>query len=250
MAKKKWYQTGEEGEQRAKQIDKETKARRDQSRGPRRFWLDSDSAAKVTFLDTPKFFFHEHNLKLEGKYFNFFTCIKDMDTCPICESGDRASYVVAGTILSHKEWEDNDGNKHKIQKQLFVAKGRARQKLLRQIEKREDDMAFCVYEHARGSSPTEANTGEDVEFIKRLKKKQVKGLVPKSVLGDDETVDAFLKPYEYGEQFKPMTAKQLREIVGGEDPVGSEEEEEPEETEEEENGEEETSEPTDIDDLV
>ena len=248
MAEAKWYQTGEAGAKRAKKIDKEQKARREQTRGPRRFWLESDTAAKVTFLDTPKFFFHEHNLKLEGRFFNYFTCLQDFDTCPICESGDRPSYVVAGTILSHKEWEDNDGNKHKIQKQLFVAKGRARQKLLRQIEKRDDDLAFCVYEHARGSSPTEANTGEDVEFIKRLKKSQVKSLIPQSILGDDETATDYMKPFDYSDVFKPLTAKELRDIVGGEAPVGSEEEEEPEEETEEET--EETAEITDIDDLV
>lgn len=250
----KWFQTGEAGSKRAKQIDEEQKARREAGSGPRRFWLEPDTAAKITFLDTPKFFFHEHNLKLEGRFFNYFTCIKDMDTCPICESGDRSSYVMVGTILSHKTWKDGEGNVHKIQKQLFVAKGKARQKMTRQIEKREEDLTFTVYEMARGSTPTEANTGEDIEFLKRLKKSQVKGLIPDSVIGDDfEDKDAYMKPFEYGKLFKPKTAKQLRAVVGGEAPTGTEEEEpeeQPEDAPETEEEETEEGDVSSIDDLV
>lgn len=249
----KWYETGDQGAKKAKQIDEEAKARREAGSGPRRFWLEPDTAAKITFLDTPKFFFHEHNLKLEGRYFNYFTCIKDMDTCPICESGDRSSYVVVGTILSHKTWKDGEGNVHKIQKQLFVARGRARQKLMRQLEKRDEDLMFCIYEMARGSTPTEANTGEDMEFLKKVKKSQVKGLIPDSVLTDEvEDKDAYMKPFDYAKLFKPKTAKSLRAIVGGEDPTGAEEEEEPDQPEdaEEPGDEEEEGEVSSIDDLV
>jgi len=126
MAKKKsWFVTGKKGIDESRKVDDQAKARRD-ARGPMRFWLDYDSSAKLTFLDSPKFFCWEHNLKLQGRFNNFFTCIKDVDTCPLCEAGDNPSYVAVATVISHKKWKDSDGGVHQNQKMLFVAKGRAR----------------------------------------------------------------------------------------------------------------------------
>lgn len=163
MAKKNkaWYQTGEKGWTKAKHEDAEAKKRMEEGRDPRknRFWLENDSAAKITFIDTPAFFLHEHNLKINGRWSNYETCLKDFDTCPICEAGQNSSYIVVGTIISHKVWTDRAGNKHANEKILFVAKGRARQRLLRQISLRDGDLTGCVYEMARGSSSTECSTG-------------------------------------------------------------------------------------------
>ena len=105
-AAKSWYQTGKEGAKKAQKIDVDNKARRDAGGdNVRRFWLEPDSSGMLTFLDTPNFFFYEHNLKIGGKYFNFYTCLQDFDTCPLCEAPDgRASYVLAGTIVSHKKY--------------------------------------------------------------------------------------------------------------------------------------------------
>ena len=146
-------------------------------RGTRRFWLPNTETAKVTFVDTPYFFVHEHNRKEEGKFFNFYTCIKEVDVCPMCEEGDKSSYVLAATIINHKPFEDREGNVHRHQKQLIVFKGKARDRMIRQLEKR-DDIRFCVYEFHRGSGKTECGTGEDIEFVGRLKKEQLLKLVP------------------------------------------------------------------------
>jgi len=212
---KAWFQKGEQGAKRAAQVDAEAQARRKEG-GPRRFWLDSDQSGKVTFLDTPQFFLHEHNLKLSGKFFNFFTCIKDVDVCPICESGDNPSYVLVGTVINHREYKDKDGNVHTNQKQLFVAKGRARQRLMKQIERREGNLRGAVFEMARGSSPTECSTGEDFEFIGRLTDEKMKLLIP-----DGEKAD-WLEPFSYEELLKPKTVEELRAIVGQAPPVGAE----------------------------
>lgn len=151
----KWFQRGKEGIEKSKQIDAAIKTRREQS-GAIRFWLKADESAKFTFLDSPDFFLHEHNLKLGGKFFNFFTCIQEADTCPICESGDNPSYVLVATVINHREYTDKEGKKHKNQKQLLVLKGRAKDKIIRQIEKRQD-LKFCTYESHRGAGPTECS---------------------------------------------------------------------------------------------
>jgi hypothetical protein len=215
--KKTWFAKGKEGAERSKQVDAETQAKFEQS-GIRRLWLENDTSAKFTFLDNPEFFMHEHNLKIGKSYHNYFTCIKDFDTCPLCESGDNPSYVVVGTIINHAKWKDKDEVEHTNQKQLAVFRGRARQKILKQIEKREGDLTYCVYEASRGSISTECSTGEDFEFLKRLTKAQVKMLVPE---GEKEE---WIEPYNYEELFKPKPIAELRKLAGTAAPIGAAEE--------------------------
>ena len=221
VTKASWYQTGKTGATKAKKIDAENKKKREQGGSEiMRFWLESDSSAMVTFLDTPSFFYYEHNLKLGGKYFNFFTCLQDFDTCPLCEDDQqsRASYVLAGTVISHKKFTDKDGKTHTNQKQLFVAKGRARQRLLKQIERREGNLKGCVFEMSRGTGQTESSVGEDFEFVKRLDAKTLL----KFAQGDSvEKKKEWLKPFDYPTLLAPKSAEELRKIIGQADPIGS-----------------------------
>jgi len=217
MAKKSWYLKGKNGWKKAQQVDEEAKARQ-AARGPLRFWLEPDSSAKVTFLDTPSFFIYEHNLQLDGKWGNYFTCLKDFDTCPLCESGDRSSFAVVGTVISHKPWKDRDGNVHKNTKMLFVARGKARDRVKKQIERRKD-LKFCLYEISRGSSKNESSVGEDFEFIRKLSQKTLLKLVP-----EGEDPKEWLRPFDYEEVLAPKDPAELRKLVGLEDPVGSGEE--------------------------
>lgn len=215
---KGWYSSGDEGRAKSKQVDKETKEKRAQ--GFQRFWLENDSSAKITFLDNPDFFIYEHNLQLGGKWFNFYTCLKDFDTCPLCESGDKPSYAAVCSIIDHRKWTDGENNERSNEKKLFVARGKARQTLLRRLEeKHKGDMVGCVYELSRGTTKTESSTGEDFDYLdKKLTAKQMKAFIPK---GLDED---WLKPYNYEERLAPKSADELRKIVGAPAPVGSEEE--------------------------
>lgn len=209
-----WFYKGKAGIERSKQVDAEQKARRDQ-KGPMRFWLENETSAKITFLDSPEFFLPEHNLKLGGKYFNFYTCLGEKDTCPACEDGSNPSFVVVGSIINHRPWTDRDGNEHKLQKMLFVAKGKARERIVNQIKKRDGGLKWCVYEATRGSSQTECSTGEEFEYLGRLSKEKVKKLIP-----DGEDKD-FLEPFDYEKIFAPKDAGELRKILGMEAPMGS-----------------------------
>jgi|WetSurMetagenome_2_1015567.scaffolds.fasta_scaffold103231_2 hypothetical protein len=225
-----WYSTGKAGWKRAKEEDAAAKARREQ-RGPRRFWLDYDKSAKIVFLDTPDFFVHEHNLKIGGKYFNYATCLREIDTCPPCDEGDNPSYIVAGTIINLTPWTDKEGKEHKNEKQLFVAKGRARQRLMKQIERRGGELTGCVYEMSRGNSTTECSTGEDFEYIKTVKKlSDLLKAAPVDKKGQPDPT--FIEPFNYAEIFAPKTSAELRAMLGLSAPVGSEEDEDNEEEEE------------------
>lgn len=217
MAKESWYKKGTDGRKESKKADEEAKQRRAQSFN--RFWLEQDSSGKITYLDNPDFFVYEHNLKLGGKWFNYFTCLKDMDTCPLCESGDNPSLAVVCTIVDHRRYEDKEGNVHQNEKKLFVARGKARQILLKRLEEKHDgDMVGCVYNMGRGAHKNESSVGEDFDFLKKLEKKDLKKMVPK---GQDED---WLKPFDYEELLAPKSADELRKLVGAPSPVGSEEE--------------------------
>lgn len=224
--KKSWFAEGQEGIAKSKQEDEVAKLRRE-NKAPWRFRLDSNEEAKITFLDSPKFFFREHNLQIGGRYGNFFTCLQDFDTCPI-DSMDQSSYVLAGTIIDHRELVDGKGVVYKNQKRLFVAKGKARENLVRQLDKK-GELQYCVYEISRGSSPTECGTGKTMEFQKQLTRKQLEGFIPKDF--KPKKKESWLDPYDYSSIFAPKPPEELRKILGQAPPVGSAEESSVEEEE-------------------
>lgn len=217
MAKKgtpKWFLKGDEGKKMAESVDKQAQERRSRT-GPMRFYLPYDTSARVTFLDDPVFFIWEHNIKLGQNFNNFFTCIGNFDTCPLCEDlGDNPAFGVVCTVINHRKYEDKKGNVHQHQKQLMVAKGKARQILLRQLD-RHKTMKHIMYEAARGSTQTESNVGEDYERLGKVSVEKLKKLIPE---GEDES---WLKPFNYEEIFQPKPASELRKIIGSDDPAGA-----------------------------
>ena len=219
MAKAAWYQTGDAGWETAQKLEEEARLRRD-SKAPRRFWLEQKQSAKVTFLDSPKFFCHEHNLKIGKSYFNYFTCRQDLGVCPICESGDHPSYILVGTIINHKPFTTKDGKTISIQKQLIVARGGALERIKNQISKRKD-LTLAHYELSRSSLATSPNIGDEFEFLGKVSREKLAKLAPK-----DADVEEWLAPFDYAEIFYPKEEDELRILVGGKPPVGSRQEEE------------------------
>lgn len=258
-----WYSKGKIGVEKSKQVDAEAKARREAKSGSFRFYLKHGTEAKIFFLDNPEFFFSEHNLKIGGSFYNYVTCLADFDTCPPCESGEAPSYSVAGTIIDFSKFEDRKGNKHLVSKKLFVARGKARQHILKQIDRRDGNLTNCLYIASRGDGQTECGTGEDFEFLKKVSLKNVKALVSK--LWDQEgkeyiekDLDEFLIPFDYPKEFAPKKPAELRKLLGGSVPVGSEEDSaddlegliDGEDSPKESSGDDKKDEITDIDDLL
>lgn len=216
MAKQdNWFQSGKKGWKKAEAEDEQAKVRREQQSGPWRFRQKNNKSAKITFLDTPDFFIHEHDIKLNGRWGNHFTCLKDFDTCPNCENDDVPSYVVVATIIDHSTYITKEDKKITNQKKLFVAKGKARQALQRQIQRRKGDLDGAVYEIARGSGSTECATGEDFEFLGKLSATKLKKFIPS---GKDKD---WLKPFDYKELFAPRDPDEICKVLGIEAPLGS-----------------------------
>lgn len=222
-----WFKKGKEGRAESEKKDAQAKARQE-ARGPLRFWLKNETEAKITFLDSPDFYCSEHNLQLNGKWNNHFTCLGDFDVCPPCEQGDAPSYILVGTVIDHSVYIDDEGKEFRDQKKLLVTKGQARQNLLRQIDKR-GNLKFAHYTLARGKSKQECSTGETFEYEKVLTKeslvKYIKAVWDKqNKKYTDKDIEEFLTPYDYEKVFAPKTSEELRKIVGGVAPVGSSEE--------------------------
>ena len=220
----KWYKTGNDGVEEGAKKDAQAKARADQ-RENRRFWLYKDTSAKTVFIDTPSFFFSEHNLELNGSWGNFFTCLNDFDECPICLDGDTPRYAVAGTIIDTSSYEGKDGKIYKNQKKLFVAIAEARKNFLKLTAKKDGSINYCVIEVARGAAQGEPNTGQNFDFLKKSSRSGIaKWLVAQWTKDGKEftkkDVEKFLTPFDYAKIFAPKPTAELRKLVGMATPIG------------------------------
>jgi len=215
-----WYKKGDEGKARSVEEEAAAKARAQASQNPsrNRFWLAPNKSAKVTFLDSEGFFFREHQLYLNGSWLNWETCLSDLgEECPPCEDGRKYAYVAAFTIIDHSTYKDKKGNDVKARKKIIVLKAGARNKVLKQKERRDGDLRYCMFEISRFTEK-ECSTGEDFEFVGRVNPEELKELCPP---GTDP--DEWLRPFNYEEIFKPKTPAELRKALGIADPVGSKE---------------------------
>lgn len=219
---KPWFSRGAEGAAKAQRLEEEAKARREQS-GPRRFWLDRGASAKVVFLDDPDFYCFEHNVPLQGKFFNYYTCIKEVDNCPWCDAGDRGYYLVAATVINTTPQEAKDGRTFKNQKMLLVCKSDLQQKLKRQREKRGGTLKLAALELTRGTAEKSPSSGDNVEFLGKVSIDKLKTLIP-----DGET-DDWIRPFDYEEVFAPKSAEEMRKLAGSPPTVGGSEDESEEE---------------------
>ena len=214
MSQANWYQSGNEGYETAQRKQQEAQ----QAYGPMRFWLKAGSSAKVTFLDTEGFYFSEHNLQRNGKWGNYYTCLKDFSECPLCEAGDRSGYVCAYTIIDHSEYQSTKtGRIIKNQKKLLVVRPQVMNKLARRKESLDGNLQYGLFLFSRDSQQ-ECSTGEDIEFIKRLSKDDILKFKPRD---GNVTDEEFLSPFNYMELFQPKSVDELRQIAGQTPPVGA-----------------------------
>lgn len=215
MGNNDWFVTGEEAFKRAQQYAEEIK---NNNSMPMRFFLKPGQTAKVTFLDTHGFGFMEHNLKLNGRWHNYFTCRRDFSECPLCDAGDRPSFVVAWTVIDHSKYtSERTGQTYSNKKKLLVAKQSVVMKIKRRMASKElgGDLTYAVFAFTRDGLK-EAATGEDIEFIKRLSKEEVLKFCPEGTSPEE-----FLKPFDYKELFLPKSVEELRRIVGEPAPIGA-----------------------------
>lgn len=206
------------------QADARTAAKKAAAGGVRRFYMRLEDERQITFLDgdfaetglldVPCFW--EHQVQMNGRWDNWFPCLKEFEPCPVCEdTGKDAAFVYAFTVLNHTPWTDRDGNVHEHEKQLYVCK-RDTFKRLSHLAQNRDGLAGCTFDVVRIGDKS-ANVGSDFDFIEKRKPKEI---MKAYGLKEEDT-----KPFNYDEVFKEFTADDLRQLgfnAGGiSGPIGS-----------------------------
>ena len=215
MSQATWFKSGNEGYEHAKKLQEEQQ----NQYGPMRFWLKPGNSAKLTFLDSEGFYFNEHNLKIDGRWGHYYTCTRDFSECPLCDAGEKPGYVCAYTVIDHSEYQSQKtGRTIKNQKKLLVVKPAVMNKLARRRETLEGNLSYCLFMFSRDKKE-ECSTGEDIEFIKRLDKRDILRFKPQEGNMSDEE---FLAPFDYMKLFAPKSVEELRRVAGQAPVVGSE----------------------------
>lgn len=163
-----------------------------------RFWLKDGATAKIVFLDDEPPIIEEHQLKIDGDWRNWFTCLRMVgDACPICDKMAKNKPYTAGfyTVIDMTEWTDSKDKTHKNELKLFVAKFKTLQ-VLRRLSSKRGSLAGCVFEVFRSSSDA-PNTGDVFEFERKLSKAEILEL----------NKDA--KPFDYATILEPRSAAEI-----------------------------------------
>jgi len=145
-----------------------------------RFRLRPGEDGQITFLDGELdedgmldiCYVHQHTVRVNGNWENFI-CTADVDQtqpCPICESGDRPSFVGLMTVIDHSEYTiekgANAGKKVANQRKLFVAK-QGTLKLLTKLAAKRGGLAGCAFDVSR-TGDKEPSVGNQFDFIQKF----------------------------------------------------------------------------------
>lgn len=196
-----------------------------------RFWIPKDKTGSITFLDGDLVdgildipFLYEHNVNMNGSWFNWFICTQDSEPCPICEGGGKPYYAGFLTVIDHSEYvSKKDGLTHKDNLKLFVAK-RETIKQLQMMAAKRGGLRGCTFDVARTGDKS-ASVGNVFDFTEKLTEQQ---LAAKYKPKNDKNVVDKSVPIDYTKLFTEgyMPAKELRKLGFGSmsGPVGGESE--------------------------
>ena len=211
-----WYRASEEAG--LEELQRSQEERRAASVASYRFFLKPGENAKLIVLDEKfGFFIYEHNLKLNGRWGNFYTCRHDFSECPICESGDKPGYVAMMTVIDTRPYTTKDGRTIRGSKRLLACKQAVINKLARRREENDGSLQYCVVQFARDSEK-ECATGEDIQVSKRLTAAEV---LKFRAAGSDMSDEDWLKPFDYIKLFEPKSIDEMRRVVGQAPPIGA-----------------------------
>lgn len=182
-----------------------------------RFWLPKDADARITFLDgdldedgildIPMFY--EHQLHMNGNWFNWFACTQDNEPCPICEGGDTPSLVGVMSVIDHSEFKKKDGTVVKHSLKLFAAK-RNTIKQLQKIATKRKGLAGATFEVSRIGDQA-ASVGDTFDFEDKMKATIIKKKYGKDMIA-----------YDYDKVINYLEAKDLRKLGFGSMAAGAE----------------------------
>lgn len=206
-----WYKTGKKAQD---VVDVEAKRKKEEKeerekRRVFRFWMPEDTSQEITFVDGPThpsgfktpFVYQEHQLKLNGHWKNWFTCLDGMEDdegnpieCPLCTAGHTPSLVAAYTVIDHNEWTDKKRVNHKDEVKLFLAKTTI-QKYLAKVAAKKKGLRGWRCEVTRDEDGFA--TGDRFDWDEKVE------------------LDEKIQPIDYPEVLAPRTPEQLKKILSG-----------------------------------
>ena len=176
-----------------------------------RFRLNDGEERKITFLDgsltengvieAPCW--HEHTLNIGGK-FPRYTCTESVEPCPICASGDVATFVRCLTVIDHTPHTiqngANAGKEIKNTRKLFVMKQGTWDLLALQATKR-NGLAGITYEVSRHGDKS-PNVGSAFDFVEKFDS-------PEDLAKKYHLALADVEPADYNAELPQRSAEEL-----------------------------------------
>ena len=133
-----------------------------------RFWLKKGESAFITFCDKDPIMIYEHELKINGKWGNNTTCMKNIgEECPLCENEHYAPNVAIFTVIDHRKIEGKNGKVYENEKRLYVLKSTAWAILEIKKQKLEDkglNMKGACFEVTRTKGDKSPNVGDVFDY--------------------------------------------------------------------------------------
>lgn len=133
-----------------------------------RFWLKKGESAFITFCDEDPILMYEHELKINGKFGNQTTCMKNIgEECPLCENGYYAPNVAVFSIIDHREIQGKDNKVYKDEKRLLVAKSTSWAVIelkKKKLEGKGKTMKGAMFEVTRTNKDKSPNVGDVFDY--------------------------------------------------------------------------------------
>jgi len=212
-----WFARGKDGFDQKRHEDALSDARRAKSahrfylktkkkadaKGPNEFGV-RDDRGKIVFLDTEGFFIKEHNLQIDGKWGNHYTCTQDREPCEVCQQrNDRAGLVGFWSIIDTRKYRrQSDGEISHFRKSLFPAKSTTIE-LIEELAKEKGNLRGVVVEMRR-IGDKEPAVGSQVKYLGRISEAKLK-----KMFGQGENGPEMITKYDYMEKLAPPESAEL-----------------------------------------
>jgi len=176
------------------------------------FRMAPNEERKITFLDGDLdsdgaldcYLYHQHTVKIAGKFQNYICTREAEGHCPICDAGEsKPTLVGVLTVIDHTPYTitsgQNQGQVVKNRRRLFVFKPQTYKILVKKASKHQG-LAGVTFEVTRGDEKS-PSVGNQFDFVEKLDGDQ---LVSKYDLQEED-----IQPADYGEELVYRSADEL-----------------------------------------
>lgn len=190
-------------------VEKEIEKRKAEGGSIWRYFMKAGETRTVLVLTDDPPIIEEHNLKINGKFGNTFTCLKNLkQACPLCDAGDRPSTVGFYLVLDRTGYTSKKGEKVTDQLRVLPAKFKSL-KAFKKFSQKYGGLRGCEFEVERSDGEA-ASIGDSWIKEGKLSEAEITALLT------DKQQEPFADLTEFWEKYlAPKTAKALTAVAGG-----------------------------------